>query len=219
VPKVNGFDFDSLTRHDRGFTIVELLIVIVVIAVLAAITAVAYNGLQVRARNMARLQAADGIFKQLEPYTHQTGKGFGANVACLPTEANYDAGNGGLPDCVASDAPWSENAQMNSTLSTAGYSKFSYPASPVVSESGVAWRGIAVSVFANTSQGMNGKLRPYILYFFLEGSDQDCGPNSVTFDSAKVSSDPLNSIVPARNYRYDAKMTRCAWSLTHPSSV
>ena len=34
----------------RGFTIVELLIVIVVIAILAAITIVAYNGIQIRAR-------------------------------------------------------------------------------------------------------------------------------------------------------------------------
>ncbi len=33
----------------RGFTIVELLIVIVIIAILAAITIVAYNGIQNRA--------------------------------------------------------------------------------------------------------------------------------------------------------------------------
>lgn len=37
-------------KEQRGFTIVELLIVIVVIAILAAITIVAYNGIQAQAR-------------------------------------------------------------------------------------------------------------------------------------------------------------------------
>ncbi len=37
--------------QQRGFTIVELLIVVVVIAILAAITIVAYNGIQNRARD------------------------------------------------------------------------------------------------------------------------------------------------------------------------
>lgn len=37
-------------KKDRGFTIVELLIVIVVIGILAAITIVAFNGIQERAR-------------------------------------------------------------------------------------------------------------------------------------------------------------------------
>ena len=42
-----------LGQRTSGFTIVELLIVIVVIAILAAITIVAYNGMQKRAANSA----------------------------------------------------------------------------------------------------------------------------------------------------------------------
>lgn len=36
----------TFTRSFKGFTIVELLVVIVIIAILAAITIVAYNGVQ-----------------------------------------------------------------------------------------------------------------------------------------------------------------------------
>lgn len=53
-------------RKDRGFTIVELLIVIVVIAILAAITIVAYNGIQNRAKTSSAQAAANVILKKAE---------------------------------------------------------------------------------------------------------------------------------------------------------
>ena len=56
-----------------GFTIVELLIVIVVIGILAAITIVAYSGIQGRARDAQRLGDMDTIVKALEMYKTQTG--------------------------------------------------------------------------------------------------------------------------------------------------
>ncbi len=46
-------------RQASGFTIVELLIVVVVIAILAAITIVTYNGIQERARTVAVASAVD----------------------------------------------------------------------------------------------------------------------------------------------------------------
>lgn len=52
----------------RGFTIVELLIVIVVIAILAALSVVAYNGIQQRARDTQRKSDIAQIVKGLELY-------------------------------------------------------------------------------------------------------------------------------------------------------
>lgn len=52
----------------RGFTIVELLIVVVIIAILAAITIVAYNGIQNRARTSSAVATASGIQKKVEAY-------------------------------------------------------------------------------------------------------------------------------------------------------
>ncbi|MGB2787451.1 MAG: prepilin-type N-terminal cleavage/methylation domain-containing protein [Candidatus Saccharimonadaceae bacterium] len=43
----------SSTSFSRGFTIVELLVVIVLIAIIATITIVAYNGIQIRAQESA----------------------------------------------------------------------------------------------------------------------------------------------------------------------
>ncbi len=49
----------------KGFTIVELLIVVVVIAILAAITIVAYNGIQSRAKTSAAQSAATQAHKKV----------------------------------------------------------------------------------------------------------------------------------------------------------
>jgi len=58
----------NLYKKNVGFTIVELLIVIVVIAILAAISIVAYNGIQQRARDTQRSSDISGIVKGLELY-------------------------------------------------------------------------------------------------------------------------------------------------------
>ncbi|MCY1358761.1 type II secretion system protein G [compost metagenome] len=55
-------------KADKGFTIVELLIVIVIIGILAAITIVAYNGIQNRGKLSAAQATANSAIKKAEAY-------------------------------------------------------------------------------------------------------------------------------------------------------
>jgi prepilin-type N-terminal cleavage/methylation domain-containing protein len=79
-------------KKDRGFTIVELLIVIVVIAILAAIVIVAYNGVQKRANASTAKSNAESVQKVVEAYTADTSAGNGS----YPTLAQLNAWSGGV---------------------------------------------------------------------------------------------------------------------------
>ena len=58
----------------RGFTIVELLIVIVVIGILAAIVIVAYNGIQESARRNVKISDMKSVQRLVEAYNAQNGE-------------------------------------------------------------------------------------------------------------------------------------------------
>src|SRR5688500_17179375 len=62
-------------KDERGFTIVELLIVIVVIGILAAIVIVAYNGVQNQARTTEALANAKEVANKSEIYNADAGNG------------------------------------------------------------------------------------------------------------------------------------------------
>lgn len=76
------------TNYTRGFTIVELLIVIVIIAILAAITIVAYNGIQNRANDTAIRSDLSAMAKQVSL--------FNAEYGIYPTSAQFFNGTGGM---------------------------------------------------------------------------------------------------------------------------
>jgi len=59
--------------RQSGFTIVELLIVVVVIAILAAITIVSYNGITTQANDAAAKSAASTAATKIESYQAKVG--------------------------------------------------------------------------------------------------------------------------------------------------
>lgn len=58
----------SLSKRKEGFTIVELLIVIVVIGILAGLVITTYSGIQQKARNTERQTDLKAVQGQLEAY-------------------------------------------------------------------------------------------------------------------------------------------------------
>ena len=80
---------EQLTQKRTGFTIVELLIVIVVIGILAAITIVAFNGIQTRAKNTQTVSAVTNWAKAIRLYQVETGA-LPTMTSCLG--ANYKSG-------------------------------------------------------------------------------------------------------------------------------
>lgn len=63
----------SLKKRNQGFTIVELLIVIVVIGILALLVITTYSGIQAKARNSKRQTDIQSLQTQLEAFFSQNG--------------------------------------------------------------------------------------------------------------------------------------------------
>jgi len=88
-----------MKRTRNGFTIVELLIVIVVIAVLATISIVAYNGFQSRARNTQQITTARSLLSAFAIY--------------VATNNSYPASSGQTRFCLGVDASSCTTAPVN----------------------------------------------------------------------------------------------------------
>lgn len=110
--KKTGFDTKNIPQ---GFTIVELLIVIVVIGILAAITIVAYNGIQARATDARMMSGVSQLEKAILLWHAKTGQqprgGWGSTVV-VANGSCADGGGGwvaaGTYTCALEDALVSE---------------------------------------------------------------------------------------------------------------
>lgn len=149
-----------LKTRPRGFTIVELLIVIVVIAVLAAIMVVAYNGIQTRARNSRQLNVAEMYLKTLKTYAIDNGAYPGSNTnACL--------GEGYPNGCWPSSNNTTFNNQLRPYLNNVNPLPVGNtdPIAYVTTRSGIAYT-------YDPAATLDGQSNPWLMVYFLEGMER-----------------------------------------------
>lgn len=108
-------------HNTRGFTIVELLIVIVVIGILAAISIVAFNGIQTRAQNTQKFNELKNWQRIFESYRSLKGNypdGADGQTYCLGR--GFPMGGGSVRRCrdYSGTGTTSVEESLNGTLMT-----------------------------------------------------------------------------------------------------
>ncbi len=117
-------------KGSSGFTIVELLIVIVVIGILAALVVTTYNGIQQKARDTERKTDINAIHSQVEAYQAQNGK-YPSLAQINETGANAgwrSANLKGLDTAAYADPKSPTNTQLAGAVTANQYSYEVLPA-------------------------------------------------------------------------------------------
>ena len=191
-----------MTKKANAFTIVELLIVIVVIAILAAISIVAYTGIQQRANNTAIINAVSQSIKAIHAYvadkdTYPYSLASGERVICITTASSCQGSSG---NAIASDSGFV--TRMN----TIGTLPLSVP-NTSTTKNGVIYQYNSVYTFKGESQ-------PLRIVYWLNGIGQNCGVSNV------LGSDVLAANASTTGYtvaNQDASgKTRCVVSVAGP---
>lgn len=153
---------ERMIKNQKGFTIVELLIVIVVIGILAAITIVAYNGVQQRARNTQVITGTDVYYNALRSY-HAVNGSYPSTAGCLG--ASYPADR-----CWEGDSgTFDVNATLDSNL-----------ASYISKKPILATARMSIGITNNMRAGAVYVTGPARIVYYLAGPGQTCNVGGAT---------------------------------------
>ena len=108
-------------KSKSGFTIVELLIVIVIIAILAAISIVAYNGIQERARASAVSSALNQATSKLKLYQVDNADQYPAAAGAMGTDNLASLGIASSSDLTYQYSATSTTFCLTATKGTTSY--------------------------------------------------------------------------------------------------
>ena len=187
-----------MRNKHQGFTIVELLIVIVVIAILAVITIVAYNGLQTRGANSATYAAASNAIKLIQTYIVANDSypltAAGTNGGCLTADTN----------CAVGGTARTTNATLTNNLKTAGTLPTGVPTQDA--------NNYGIFYQYNSGRNLNGTAQPVVIVYHLKGTNMDC-------QQPVTSGMVTNMTTPATPYTSSTGgITTCVVSIPGPAT-
>lgn len=158
-------------RKQTGFTIVELLIVIVVIGILAAITIISYNGIQARAYNTSVIAGARQTISLINQYVAVNGAypSLGGEL-CATLDNSCKSNTNGVVNA--------DNTSFMTNLKTVGTPLPSAPAGDVSGRFGILYYN-----FTNSGYTYNGAVQSIYVYYVLKGSNTNCGLPNIAQDA------------------------------------
>lgn len=162
---VMGFNIRYRTKEmsgKHGFTIVELLIVIIVIGILAAITVISYQGIQQRAQNVTTLSAAKQTYDTIRSYIVLKGKYPAISPNAQPAFICLTSSSG----CATNAGVQTSDLALDEAIRDIGELP---PHAPVNGPDryGILYQYNAPRIVAGVNQ-------PAILIYYLRGENQQC---------------------------------------------
>lgn len=192
-----------MSRARQGFTIIELLVVIVIIAILAAITMVSYNGLQDRAKASKTLTLVDQWEKSIRLY-QVTNTYLLEDWTCLGNSVNdfppISSKNIGLGQCERNMIVINPSPDWTSELKTVPAAGQTQPTTNLLSTntslssgglemveagSNGYMRGIVYASISDPARSPGGKPGAFI-FFALKGQDCPVGTEYRTLGVVRV---------------------------------
>lgn len=171
-----------------GFTIVELLVVIVVIGILAAITVVSYVGIQQQAKNTAIISAAQQTYKAIQGYVSGNGTYPSINAStngdfiCITTNSG----------CMTAGSVVNGDAALTAAIGTIAKLPLDVP------NSGTNLNGLMYQY--HKARTVDGVSQPVILIYYLDGINKSCQLSNVLTYAPGVSSPTPTMVMSTTGY-------------------